>query len=96
MVDQQAGIEIFEDFATRTEALRMGTRTNPWFPYGDWVSLGPSYERFAGVYDELGDLQNAAKYYAMFVELWQDADEELQPRVLAAQQRLEAILQEIG
>jgi tetratricopeptide (TPR) repeat protein len=53
-------------------------------------------ERLGQLYDERGDLQNAAKYYAMFVELWTGADAELQPRVQAAQARLEEILAEIG
>ncbi len=56
----------------------------------------PMIERLAQLLDERGDLQEAAKYYAMFVELWAEADEELQPRVRAAQARLEAILNEIG
>jgi tetratricopeptide (TPR) repeat protein len=50
----------------------------------------------AVLYDTQEDLENAAKYYAMFVELWAEADEELQPRVRAAQARLEAILRERG
>jgi hypothetical protein len=64
--------------------------------YGDRSTLGPALEELGERYDEVGDLQNAAKYYAAFVELWAEADAELQPRVRAAQARLEAILQEIG
>ncbi len=48
------------------------------------------------LYDEQGDLANSSKYYLMFVELWAGADEELQPRVHAAQARLEEILMERG
>jgi len=61
--------------------------------------LGTSYERLGQLYDERagpGDLENAAKYYAMFVTLWAEADPELQPRVEAAQARLEEILRERG
>jgi tetratricopeptide (TPR) repeat protein len=57
---------------------------------------GHTLERLGELYDEKGDLSSAAKYYAAFVELWTDADAELQPRVSAAQARLEAIIQEIG
>jgi tetratricopeptide (TPR) repeat protein len=57
---------------------------------------GPILERLGQLHDERGDLQSAAKYYAMFVELWAGADDALQPRVRAAQARLEAILGEIG
>ena len=39
------------------------------------------FERLGQLYDETGDLENAAVYYARFVELWADADAELQPRV---------------
>jgi len=57
---------------------------------------GPALERLGQLYDERGDLENAAKYYAMFVELWANADEVLQPRVRAAQSRLEEIVRERG
>jgi len=64
------------------------------YPLGQ--ALGPTYERLAELYDQLGDGVNAARFYAAFVELWADADEELQPRVRAAQSRLEAILEARG
>ena len=57
---------------------------------------GHTLERLGQLYDEKGDLSNAAKYYAAFVELWAEADADLQPRVSSAQARLQAILQEIG
>ena len=64
--------------------------------FGDAATLGPAMEEVARRYDELGNREKAATYYAAFVELWAEADDELQPRVQAAQARLEAILQEIG
>jgi len=64
--------------------------------YWDARLAGHTLERLGQLYDETGDLQNAAKYYAAFVDLWADADAELQPRVRAAQSRLEEILGEIG
>jgi len=54
------------------------------------------FERLGQLYDEQGDLENAALYYARFVELWADADPELQPRVVAARARLEEIIRERG
>ena len=54
------------------------------------------FERLGQLYDEQGDLENAALYYARFVELWADADAELQPRVEAARERLEEIIRERG
>ncbi len=63
---------------------------------GDAIHRGPVLERLGQLYEERGDLDSAAKYYAMFVELWAAADDELQPRVHAAQARLEEILRERG
>ncbi len=71
----------------------------PWLNRGraldQWV-LGSHLERLGQLYDEAGDLENAALYYAKFTELWADADEELQPRVRAAQARLEEIVRARG
>ena len=64
--------------------------------YGLGGLLGPGLERLAQLYDESGDPENAALYYARFAELWEDADPELRPRVDAAQRRLEEILAERG
>ncbi len=64
--------------------------------YWDQLFLPESLERLGALYDEKGDLDNAALYYAQFVELWEDADPVLQPRVEAARARLEAILRERG
>jgi tetratricopeptide (TPR) repeat protein len=54
------------------------------------------FERLGELYDRTGDLENAAIYYARFVELWAEADPELQPRVQAARARLEEIVKERG
>jgi tetratricopeptide (TPR) repeat protein len=64
--------------------------------YGLGALLGPSLERLAQLYDEAGDPESAAPYYARFVELWEDADAPLQPRVQAAQRRLEQIIDARG
>ena len=52
--------------------------------------------RLAERYDERGDLEQAAGYYGRFVELWTDADPDLQPRVEAARARLDEIVRERG
>jgi tetratricopeptide (TPR) repeat protein len=59
-------------------------------------TLAPTLERLGQLHDEAGDAEQAALYYARFVELWSEADDELQPRVRAAQTRLDAILRERG
>jgi tetratricopeptide (TPR) repeat protein len=62
----------------------------------DHAHLGPALERLGKLYDERGDRAKAAEHYARFVELWADADPELQPRVRAAQERLDEIMAERG
>jgi tetratricopeptide (TPR) repeat protein len=62
----------------------------------DVVMLARTHERLGQLYDERGDLENAALHYARFVELWAEADPELQPRVQVATARLEEIVRERG
>lgn len=52
--------------------------------------------RLAELYDERGDLERAAGHYGRFVELWADADPDLEPRVEAARARLAEIVRERG
>lgn len=69
----------------------------PWTTQGyQGPSRAIAMERLAQLYDDRGDLDEAARYYAMFVDVWADADEVLQPRVRAAQARLEEILEARG
>ena len=62
----------------------------------DVAWLAGAYERLGQMYDARADLEKASEYYAKFVELWAEADPELQPRVQAAQRRLEEIVAERG
>jgi len=64
--------------------------------YWDQAGLGYSLQKAARLADSLSDTDTAALYYAQFVELWADADAELQPQVEAARGRLEVILRERG
>ncbi len=64
--------------------------------FGDQYNRAPFYERLGELYDERGDWEKAAEYYAKFVELWVGADSELQPRVEAAQRRLDEIFASRG
>jgi tetratricopeptide (TPR) repeat protein len=61
------------------------------FPLRPWA-----HERLGSLYLEVGDTTAAARHLAAFIELWRAADPELQPRVQAAQARLEEILAERG
>ena len=64
------------------------------YPLGQ--ALAPAHERLGELHDEAGNLNAAAQHYARFVELWAGADEELQPRVRAAQARVDSIVSARG
>ena len=84
---RDSAIAYYEGYVEADWANRLG-----W----DDDTLAPTLERLGQLHDEAGDLDEAALYYARFVELWAEADDELQPRVRAAQARLDAILRERG
>ena len=86
--EADSAIAVYERYLDTPEPYRL------W--HGDPYYLAPSHERLGQLYDEVGDLDNAAEHYAAFVELWADADPELQPRVAAAQNRLQQILEARG
>jgi hypothetical protein len=92
--------QIFDRMGARDSALAAytGYLEMYWNERAAWDNeqRGPALERVAQLYDAAGDLENAAVYYARFVELWADADAELQPRVEAARARLEEIIRERG
>jgi tetratricopeptide (TPR) repeat protein len=71
----------------------------PEFNFRTWVDglwRGWTLERLGQLYDEMGDLEQAAGYYGLFADLWAEADPELQPRVRAARARMEEIARERG
>jgi hypothetical protein len=49
-------------------------------------------EYVANHYDRAGNAEKARLYYAQFIELWKNADPELQPRVQAARRRLDQLI----
>lgn len=57
----------------------------------DFVYLAPAHLRQAEIHDFLNDPARAAWHLARFVELWEEADPELQPMVIAASRRLEQL-----
>ncbi|HEU5171482.1 MAG TPA: hypothetical protein VFU46_13130, partial [Gemmatimonadales bacterium] len=59
-------------------------------------ALAPSYKRLGELYEARGDRKRAADSYAKFVDLWKDADPELQPGVREVRQRLGRLAQEPG
>lgn len=58
------------------------------------VTTGFMFMRNRGIGQ--GDLENAAVYYAQFVDLWSEADPDVQPRVETARARLQDIVRERG
>jgi pyrroloquinoline quinone (PQQ) biosynthesis protein C len=58
--------------------------------WNPWVQALGYYHR-ARLHERRGELEQAARFYARFIDLWGDADEHLQPRVEAARSALEMI-----
>ena len=56
--------------------------------FEEQATLGPTYRRLGELYEERGDTTRARQYYNRFVELWKDADAELQPAVREVRQKL--------
>ncbi len=54
--------------------------------------LGPSYLRRAEIYEHLGETEKAIDFYTRLVELWKDADPELQPYVEEARGHIDRLV----
>jgi tetratricopeptide (TPR) repeat protein len=59
-----------------------------------WLAL--SLRRLGELYDERGDAQRALSNYLKFVELWKDADVELQPQVTRVKKRVAQLAAQQG
>lgn len=57
----------------------------------DAYSLARIYERLGALHEARGDAEAATYYYGRLVELWEEADPELQPRVEAARRAVAAL-----
>ncbi len=57
----------------------------------DLVYLAPSHLKRGQIYERLGERDEALRHYSRFVELWEDADPELQPQVAAARRAIDAM-----
>jgi tetratricopeptide (TPR) repeat protein len=56
--------------------------------FDDAHTLAPTYKRLGELYEERGNHPKALDYYSRFVDLWKDADPELQPVVRDVHGRL--------
>ena len=65
-------------------------------PRGDPQYLAGVYKRLGELYEAQGDKQKAASYYTKFVELWKNADPELQPKVAEVRRALARLDVESG
>jgi len=65
-----------------------------WRTWPDSWWRAEAYETLADLHDARGDPDRARLYYARLVDLWRDADPELQPRVRSAEQRLARLVSE--
>ncbi|UCF21080.1 MAG: tetratricopeptide repeat protein [Gemmatimonadota bacterium] len=80
-------IAVYERYLNTPWLYRVGA--------SDWYALAGVYERLGGIYELRGNPQQAIHYYRRFVELWQDADPQLQPRVERARGAIERLAAEI-
>jgi tetratricopeptide (TPR) repeat protein len=64
------------------KATPMGVRST-------WVAL--SHKRLGELYENKGNVAQAATHYEKFVELWKNADADMQPRVAEVKRRLQKL-----
>jgi tetratricopeptide (TPR) repeat protein len=60
-------------------------------PAGDATVLAGFHKRLGELYEAKGDYGRAESHYTAFVDLWKNADPELQPKVLDVKRRLAAL-----
>jgi tetratricopeptide (TPR) repeat protein len=60
----------------------------------EYAWLGSTYKRLGELYEERGEQDKAVDYYSRFVELWSDADAELQPLVEDVRRRIAGLMSE--
>ena len=64
--------------------------------YMDPYDLPPALFRLGELYENAGDSEHALEYYGRFVDLWQKADPDLQPRVADAKARIAQLTRKKG
>jgi tetratricopeptide (TPR) repeat protein/tRNA A-37 threonylcarbamoyl transferase component Bud32 len=66
---------------------QLATAVEPYPFYNDYTLPG-TYRRLGELYEAKGEGKKALEYYGKFVDLWQDADASLQPRVIEVRKRI--------
>jgi tetratricopeptide (TPR) repeat protein len=62
----------------------------------DALFLAGIRQRLGEMYESKGNIAKALEHYSAFVELWKDADPELQPRVRDVRGRIERLQRQRG
>jgi len=62
--------------------------------YEDYVALAPTYRRMGELYEDQGNREKAASYYQKFIDLWRNADPDLQPQVADVKKKLARVVGE--
>jgi tetratricopeptide (TPR) repeat protein len=62
--------------------------------YGDAWTLAATYRRLGELFEDRGDREKAIDSYGKFIDLWKQADPELQPQVKEAKERLARLVGE--
>jgi len=89
--DAYAALGRFEDAIVHYDSLTSTDRMN-FVDFGTYGPLLPlAHERLGTVYLQLGDTVSAVRHLSAFAELWQEADEDLQPRVESARRTIERL-----
>ncbi len=57
----------------------------------DRFYLAPALFRLGELYESAGDAKHATEYYGRFIDLWANADSDLQPRVVEARKRIDRL-----
>ncbi|HLB08432.1 MAG TPA: protein kinase, partial [Gemmatimonadaceae bacterium] len=57
----------------------------------DRFYLAPALFRLGELYESKGDAKHATEYYGRFIDLWTNADPDLQPRVAEARKRIDRL-----
>jgi tetratricopeptide (TPR) repeat protein/tRNA A-37 threonylcarbamoyl transferase component Bud32 len=77
--------------SARTYLTRYAEMTGTGRPFVDRYWLAPALFRLGELYENVGDVRHATEYYGRFLDLWKNADPELQPRVTDARARIDRL-----
>ena len=80
-----SALVLYEEYLNSTDNFRL---------YGDAVNLAPMLRRTGELYEARSDRDRAVSSYQRFLDLWRDADPELQPQVAEVRRRLAALTAE--